>query len=123
MVHESKWWYVIPIAPRSKVMYNTFTNMEHMEDVASRKEDDVEHANVDDHDNEDERAISHDHEDDPTIEDDGDDDENDHGIDTIINGPNSDSRINLIVTLQIDQMDIDVDRLARMDLIEDEIEP
>ena len=72
MVHDSKWWYVIPIAPRSKVMYNTFTDMEHMEDVASRKEDDVEHANVDDHDNEDECAISHDHEDDPTIEDDGD---------------------------------------------------
>ena len=42
MVHDSKWWYVIPIAPRSKVMYNTFTDMEHMEDVASRKEDDVE---------------------------------------------------------------------------------
>ena len=97
--------------------------MEHMEDVASRKEDDVEHANVDDHDNEDEHAISHDHEDDPTIEDDGDDDENDQGIGTIINGQNSDSRINLIVALQIDQMDIDVDRLARMDLIEDEIEP
>ena len=98
--------------------------MEHMEDVASRKEDDVKHANIDDDDNEDERAISHDHEDDPTIEDDGDDDlENDHGIGTIINGQNSDSRINLIVALQIDQMDIDVDRLARMDLIEDEIEP
>ena len=112
----------MPIAPRSKVMYNTFTDMEHMEDVASRKEDDVEHANIDDHDNEDERAISHDHEDDPTIEDDGDDDENDHGIGTIINGQNSDSRINLIVALQIDQMDIDVDRLARMDLIEDEID-
>ena len=123
MVHDSKWWYVIPIAPRSKVMSNTFTDMEHMEDVASRKEDDVEQANIDDHDNEDERAISHDHEDDPTIEDDGDDDENDHGIGTIINGQNSDSRINLIVALQIDQMDIDVDRLARMDLIEDEIEP
>ena len=113
MVHDSKWWYVIPIAPPSKVMYNTFNDMEHMEDVASRKEDDVEHANVDDHD----------HEDDPTIEDDGDDDENDQGIGTIINGQNSDSRINLIVALQIDQMDIDVERLARMDLIEDEIEP
>ena len=123
MVHDSKWWYVIPIAPRSKVMSNTFTDMEHMEDVASRKEDDVEQANIDDHDNEDERAISHDHEDDPTIEDDGDDDENDQGIGTIINGQNSDSRINLIVALQIDQMDIDVDRLARMDLIEDESEP
>ena len=122
MVHDSKWWYVIPIAPRFKVMYNIFTDMEHMEDVASRKEDDVEHANIDDHDNEDERAISHDHEDDPTIEDDGDDDENDQGIGTIFNGQNSDSRINLIVALQIDQMDIDVDRLARMDLIEDEIE-
>ena len=94
-----------------------------MEDVASRKEDDVKHANVDYHDNENECAISHDHEDDPTIEDDGDDDENDQGIGTIINGQNSDSRINLIVALQIDQMDIDVDRLARMDLIEDEIEP
>ena len=47
MVHDTKWWYVIPVAPHSKVMYNTFTDIEHMEDVASRNEDDVKHANED----------------------------------------------------------------------------
>ena len=34
MVHDSKWWYIILVAPHSKVMYNTFSNMEHMEVVA-----------------------------------------------------------------------------------------
>ena len=75
MVHDTKWWYVILVAPHSKVMYNTFTNLEHMEDVAGRNEDDVEHSNEnvavhdqeirDPHDNEDEHAFSHNHEDDP----------------------------------------------------------
>ena len=106
--------------------------MEHMEDVASCNEDGVEHANEDvvddqeirdDHDIEDVHAISHDHEDDPTIDDDGDVDEDDQGsIGTIINGENINGGINLIIALQIDQMDIDADRLARMDLTEDEIE-
>ena len=47
MVHDTKWWYIILIAPHFKVIYNTSTNMEHMKDVASRNEDDVEHANED----------------------------------------------------------------------------
>ena len=84
---------MISIAPRSKVMHNIFTDMEHMEDVAGHNENDVEHANEDvddqeireDHDNEDECAISHDHDYYPTIGDDGDVDV-DEGIDTIICG-------------------------------------
>ena len=129
MVHDTKWWYVIPIAPGSKVMQNTFTNMEHMEDASCRNEDDVKHANEDvddqeireEHDNEDEHAISHDPENDPTIGDDGDVDVDDQGIGTIINGQ-IDSELNLFIALQIDQMDIEFDGLAGMDLIEDEIE-
>ena len=45
MVHDTKWWYIIRVAPHSKVMYNTFTDMEHMDDVVSHNEDDVENAN------------------------------------------------------------------------------
>ena len=82
-------------------------------------EDDVEHANVDNHDNEDERAISHDREDDPTISNDGDVDV-DEGIGTIISGQIN-GELNSFVALQIDQMDIDIDHLARIDIIEDEI--
>ena len=75
MVYDTKWWYVIPIAPRSKVIYNTFIDMKHMEDAIGYSEDDVEHANEDvddqeireDHDNEYMCVIFHD---DPTIGDD-----------------------------------------------------
>ena len=68
MVHDTKWWYVIPVAPHSKLMYNMLIDMEHMEDVAGCNEDDVAHDNEDfvddqeireDHDNEDKRAISY----------------------------------------------------------------
>ena len=45
MVHDTKWWYVNPNAPCSKVMYNTLIDIEYMEDVASYNEDDVKHAN------------------------------------------------------------------------------
>ena len=89
-MHDTKWWYVIPIEPHSKLMYNTFTNMKHMEDVAGCNEDDIKHANEDvvlddqeirdPHDNEDEHAISHDHKDDPAIDHDGDVDEDDQGL-------------------------------------------
>ena len=111
-------------------MYNILTDMEHMENVASCNEDNMEDANEDvddqeireDHDNEDKIAISHDHEDDPTVGDDhGDVDVDDQGIGTIINGQIN-RELNLFIALQIDQMDIDVDHFARMDLIEDEIE-
>ena len=128
MVHDSKWQYVIHVASSSKVMRNTFIDMEHMEDATGRNEDDVEHSNEDvndqgireDRDNEDEHAISHDHEDDPTIGDDGDVDVDD-GIDTVFSGQIN-SELNLFIVLQFDQMDINVNRLVRMDLIEDEIE-
>ena len=109
MVHDTKWWYIIPVAPHSKVIYNTFIDMEHMEDAAGHNEDDVEHVNEDvddqeireDHDNEDERVISHDHEDGPSIGDDGDVDEDDQGISTIINGQIN-SEIYLFIALNID---------------------
>ena len=45
----------------------------------------------------------------------------DEGLDTVISGQIN-SELNLFIALQINQMDIDVDHLARMDLIEVEIE-
>ena len=127
MVHDTKWWYDIIFAPHFKVMYNTSTDMEHMEDATGHNEDDVNYANQDvddreirgDHDNEDECVICHDHEDEPTIGDVGDVDV-DEGISTIISGQIN-SELNLFIALQIYQMDIDVDHLVRMDCIEDEI--
>ena len=99
--------------------------MEHMEDAIGHNVDDAKHDNedVDDqeiregHDNADERAISHDHEDDFTISDDGGVDV-DAGISTIITGQIN-NELNLYIALQIDY---NVDRLAGMDHIEDEIQ-
>ena len=61
-------------------MYNTFTDMEHMEDAVGCIEDDVKHANEDvndqeireDYDNDNDCATSLDHEDGHTIGNDGD---------------------------------------------------
>ena len=105
---DNIWWFVIPIMPRSKVMYRTFTDLEWVED---------DHGNGGEHDNNMGEEVDHEtwdtneHEDEPAND---DVDFHEHS--------DASSGMDVFVDLDIQNVDIEVDSLARVDLIEDEIE-
>ena len=101
------WSIVIPIMPHSKAMYRPFTNQEQVED---------DHGNGSDDDNNTGKEVDHEtrdtneHEDEPA-----NDDVDFHEQSDISSG------MDVFVDLDIQNVDIEVDSFARVDLIENEI--
>lgn len=93
--------------PHSKAMYRTFTDMERVQD---------DHGNGGEDNNNTGEEVNHkmgdtnEHEDEPAI---GDVDFHEHN--------NASSGMDVFVDLDFQNVDIEVDSLARVDLIEDEI--